>query len=69
MVSLASAGLGFLGLGVIVFLFAVICCGFVILLDRDVLYSKVDKLFGVSMICWALGVACMFIDFILYGSN
>lgn len=56
LMNVGNVGLAFLGLGLISFLLGVICFGFCILLDRDVLTTKIDKLFGVAIISWALGV-------------
>lgn len=61
---LMNVGLVFLGLGLISFLLGVICFGFCILLDKDVLSTKIDKLFGVAIITWALGVVVIVIDLI-----
>nr|DAV24259.1 MAG TPA: hypothetical protein [Caudoviricetes sp.] len=61
---LMNIGLGFLGLGLISFLLGVICFGFCILLDKDVLSTKIDKLFAVAIISWALGVVMIVIDLI-----
>lgn len=62
---LMNVGLAFLGLGLISFLLGVICFGFCILLDKDVLSTKIDKLFGVAIITWALGVVLIVIDLII----
>lgn len=66
---LLNIGIGFMGFGLFVFILAVIVFGFLVLLDKDVLDSKVDKLFATSMISWAVGTACLFINFILQNSN
>ena len=62
---LMNVGLAFLGLGLISFLLGVICFGFCILLDKDVLTTKIDKLFGVAIISWALGAVMIAIDLII----
>lgn len=62
---LMNIGLAFIGLGIVAFLLGVICFGFCILLDRDVLATKIDKSFGVAIISWALGVVMMVIDLIV----
>lgn len=62
---LLNIGIGFMGFGLFAFILAVIVFGFLVLLDKDVLDSKVDKLFAASMISWAIGTACLFINFIL----
>ena len=66
---LLNIGIGFMGFGLFAFILAVIVFGFLILLDKDVLDSKVDKLFAASMISWAIGTACIFINFILQNSH
>ena len=45
LMNVGNVGLAFLGLGLISFLLGAICFGFCILLDRDVLTTKIDKLF------------------------
>lgn len=66
---LLNIGISFMGFGLFVFILAVIVFGFLVLLDKDVLDSKVDKLFVAAMISWAVGTACLFINFILQNSN
>lgn len=66
---LMNIGLAFIGLGVVAFLLGVICFGFCILLDRDVLATKIDKSFGVAIISWALGVVIILIDLIAHYSE
>lgn len=66
---LMNIGLAFIGLGIVAFLLGVICFGFCILLDRDVLATKIDKLFGVAIISWALGVVIILIDLIAHYSE
>ena len=65
LMNVGNAGLAFLGLGLISFLLGAICFGFCILLDKDVLTTKIDKLFGVAIISWALGVVMIVIDLII----
>ena len=62
---LLNIGIGFMGFGLFAFILAVIVFGFLVLLDKDALDSKVDKLFTASLIAWAIGTACMFINFVL----
>lgn len=62
---LMNIGLAFIGLGIVAFLLGVICFGFCILLDKDVLSTKIDKLFAVAIISWALGVVMIVIDLII----
>lgn len=64
LMNVGNVGLAFLGLGLISFLLGVICFGFCILLDKDVLSTNIDKLFGVTIITWALGVVVIVIDLI-----
>lgn len=64
LMNVGNIGLAFLGLGLISFLLRVICFGFCILLDKDVLSTKIDKLFAVAIISWALGVVMIVIDLI-----
>ena len=66
---LMNIGLAFIGLGIVAFLLGVICFGFCILLDRDVLATKIDKSFGVAIISWALGVVIILIDLIAHYSE
>lgn len=66
---LMNIGLAFIGLGIVAFLLGVICFGFCILLDRDVLATKIDKAFGVAIISWALGVVIILIDLITHFSE
>ena len=66
---LLNIGISFMGFGLFVFILAVIVFGFLVLLDKDVLDSKVDKLLAAAMISWAVGTACLFINFILQNSN
>lgn len=66
---LLNIAIGFMGFGLFAFILAVIVFGFLVLLDKDVLDSKVDKLFAASMISWAIGTACLFINFILNVTN
>lgn len=66
---LLNIGISFMGFGLFVFILAVIVFGFLVLLDKDVLDSKLDKLFAAAMISWAVGTACLFINFILQNSN
>lgn len=65
LMNVGNVGLAFLGLGLIAFLLGAICLGFCILLDKDVLTTKIDKLFGVAIISWALGVVMIVIDLII----
>lgn len=65
LMNVGNVGLAFLGLGLISFLLGVICFGFCILLDKDVLTTKIDKFFGVAIISWALGVVMIVIDLII----
>lgn len=65
LMNVGNVGLAFLGLGLISFLLGVICFGFCILLDKDVLTTKIDNLFGVAIISWALGVVMIVIDLII----
>lgn len=66
---LMNIGLAFIGLGIVAFLLGAICFGFCILLDRDVLATKIDKSFGVTIISWALGVVIILIDLIAHYSE
>lgn len=66
---LMNIGLAFIGLGIVAFLLGVICFGFCILLDKDVLSTKIDKLFAVAIISWALGVVNILIDLIAHYSE
>ena len=66
---LLNIGISFMGFGLFAFILAVIVFGLLVLLDKDVLDSKVDKLFAASMISWAVGTACLFINFIVQISH
>ena len=66
---LLNIGISFMGFGLFAFILAVIVFGFLVLLDKDVLDSKVDKLFAAAMISWAVGTACLFINFIMQTSH
>ena len=66
---LLNIGIGFMVFGVLAFILAVICFGFLVLLDKDVLDSKVDKIFGVSIISWAFGTLFMVLRLIIHYSG
>ena len=61
---LLNIGISFMGFGLFAFILAVIVFGFLVLLDKDVLGSKVDKLFAVAIISWAVGTLFMVLHLI-----
>ena len=61
---LMNVGIGFCALGVLLMIVIAILFGLMLLTDSDRLTTVCEKLFGVTVIVWAIGVLLMIIDVI-----
>ena len=61
---LMNVGIGFCALGVLLMIVIAILFGLMLLTDSDRLTTVCEKLFGVTVIVWAIGVLLMIIDMI-----
>lgn len=61
---LLNIAIGFYALGVLLMIIIAILFGLMLLTDSDRLSTVCEKLFGVTVIVWAIGVLWMIIDMI-----
>lgn len=61
---LMNISIGFYALGVLLTIIIAILFGVMLITDNDRLATVCEKLFGVTVIVWALGVLLMIIDMI-----
>lgn len=61
---LMNISIGFYALGVLLMIIIAISFGVMLITDNDRLATVCEKLFGVTVIVWALGVLLMIIDMI-----
>ena len=61
---LMNIAIGFYALGVLLMIIIAILFGAMLITDNDRLTTVCEKLFGVDLISWALGVLLMIIDMI-----
>lgn len=61
---LMNIAIGFYALGVLLMIIIAILFGVMLITDNDRLATVCEKLFGVTVIVWALGVLLMIIDMI-----
>lgn len=62
--NLLNISIGFYALGVVLMVVIAILFGLTLITDNDRLATVCEKLFGVSVITWAIGVLIMLIDII-----
>ena len=61
---LMNVSIGFYALGVLLMIIIAILFGVMLITDNDRLSTICEKLFGVTVIVWAIGVLLMIIDII-----
>ena len=61
---LLNISIGFYALGVLLMIIIAILFGLMLITDNDRLATVCEKLFGVTVIVWALGVLLMIIDIV-----
>lgn len=61
---LMNISIGFYALGVLLLIIIAILFGAMLITDNDRLSTVCEKLFGVTIITWAVGVLLMIIDII-----
>lgn len=61
---LMNISIGFYALGVLLMIIIAILFGVMLITDNDRLATVCEKLFGVTVIVWAIGVLLMIIDMI-----
>lgn len=61
---LMNISIGFYALGVLLMIVIAILFGLMLITDNDRLVTLCEKLFGVNIIAWAIGVLLMIIDII-----
>lgn len=61
---LLNISIGFYALGVLLMIIIAILFGLMLITDNDRLTTVCEKLFGVTVIVWALGVLLMIIDIV-----
>lgn len=61
---LLNISIGFYALGVVLMIVIAILFGVMLITDNDRLTTICEKLFGVTVITWAIGVLIMLIDII-----
>lgn len=61
---LMNFSIGFYALGVLLMIVIAILFGLMLITDNDRLATVCEKLFGVAVIVWAIGVLLMIIDMI-----
>lgn len=59
---LMNISIGFYALGVLLMIIIAILFGVMLITDNDRLSTVCEKLFGVTVIVWALGVLLMLLD-------
>ena len=59
---LMNISIGFYALGVLLMIIIAILFGLMLITDSDRLTTVCEKLFGVTVIVWAIGVSLMIID-------
>lgn len=59
---LMNISIGFYALGALLMIIIAILFGVMLITDNDRLSTVCEKLFGVSLIVWALGVLLMLLD-------
>lgn len=59
---LMNISIGFYALGVLLMIIIAILFGLMLITDNDRLTTVCEKLFGVTVIVWALGVLLMLLD-------
>lgn len=62
--NLLNISIGFCALGVVLMVVIAILFGLTLITDNDRLATVCEKLFGVTVITWAIGVLIMLIDII-----
>lgn len=62
--NLLNISIGFYALGVVLMVVIAILFGLTLIMDNDRLATVCEKLFGVTVITWAIGVLIMLIDII-----
>lgn len=62
--NLLNISIGFYALGVLLMIVIAILFGVMLITDNDRLATVCEKLFGVTVIVWAVGVLLMIIDII-----
>jgi hypothetical protein len=62
--NLLNISIGFYALGVVLMIVIAILFGLILITDNDRLATVCEKLFGVAVITWAIGVLIMLIDII-----
>lgn len=66
---LVNIAIGFYALGALLMILIAVLFGVMLITDSDRLTTVCEKLFGVGLIVWALGVLLMLVDLALHFSE